>query len=80
MRDAVERAQGLFEAGLPLVRTLNRRLALDIDLFQRGGLRVLDKIRAQDYDVLSHRPAIARSERMRLLAGSLWRVALMRTL
>ena len=80
MRDAVERAQGLFEAGLPLVRTLNRRLALDIDLFQRGGLRVLEKIRAQDYDVLSHRPAISRSERIGLLAGSLWRVALMRTL
>jgi len=39
--------QRLFEAGLPLVRTLNRRLALDIDLFQRGGLRVLDKIRAR---------------------------------
>jgi squalene synthase HpnC len=80
MRDAVERAQGLFEQGLPLVRTLNRRLALDIDLFHRGGLRVLHKIRAQDYDVLSRRPAIDRRDRVLLLAGSMLRVALMRTL
>jgi squalene synthase HpnC len=80
MREAVERAQRMFEEGLPLARTLSRRLALDIDLFQRGGLRVLQKIRAQDYDVLSHRPAISRSDRLRLLAGSLWRVGLMRPL
>ncbi len=80
MRDAVERAQQLFEQGLPLVRTLDRRLALDIDLFHRGGLRVLQKIRAQDYDVLRRRPAISRRDRVLLLLGSLWRVALMRTL
>ncbi len=77
MRDAVERAQRLFEQGLPLVRTLNRRLALDIDLFHRGGLRVLQKIRSRDYDVLSRRPAISASDRVRLLAGSIFRVALM---
>ena len=79
MRDAVERAQALFEQGLPLVRMVGRRLALDIDLFHRGGMRVLEKIRARDYDVLSRRPAIGRVDRALLLAGSMWRVALMRT-
>ena len=78
MRDAVDRAQGLFEQGLPLVRMLDRRLALDIDLFHRGGMLVLDKIRAQDYDVLSRRPAIGRVDRVLLLAGSMLRVAVMR--
>ncbi len=78
MKDAVDRAQLLFEAGLPLVRTLDRRLSLDIDLFHRGGMRVLEKIRAQDYDVLAARPAISKAERVTLLLGSLWRVAFMK--
>jgi squalene synthase HpnC len=78
MVDAVDRAQTLFDAGLPLVRTLDRRLSLDIDLFNRGGMRVLEKIRAQDYDVLAARPAISKTERVTLLLGSLWRVAFMK--
>jgi squalene synthase HpnC len=78
MEEAVDRAQTLFEAGLPLVRTLNRRLSLDIDLFNRGGMRVLDKIRAQGYDVLAARPVVSKAERVTLLLGSLWRVAFMK--
>lgn len=78
MEDAVDRAQALFDAGLPLVRTLDRRLSLDIDLFNRGGMRVLQKIRAQGYDVLAARPAISKTERVTLLLGSLWRVAFMK--
>jgi len=78
MKDAVDRAQVLFDAGLPLVQTLSRRLALDIDLFNRGGMRVLDKIRAQGYDVLAARPAVSKAERVTLLLSSLWRVAFMK--
>jgi len=75
MREIVAKAGELFQVGLPLVRKVDRRLALDIDLFSRGGMRVLDKIRDQGYDVLAARPAISRAERVRLLATSLARVA-----
>lgn len=75
MIEAVDVAQDLFEKGLPLPRMLDRRLSLDIDLFSRGGMKVLDKIRAQDYDVLRERPAISKPERVRLLLRSLVRVA-----
>jgi squalene synthase HpnC len=75
MREIVAKARELFEVGLPLVRKVDRRLALDLDLFSRGGIRVLDKIRAQDYDVLRARPAISKAERVGLLVGSLARVA-----
>jgi squalene synthase HpnC len=75
MREVVDRAQGLFEVGLPLAQKVDRRLSLDLDLFSRGGMRVLEKIRQADYDVLSARPAIGRGERVRLLAGALARVA-----
>lgn len=76
MKEAVDYAQGLFEQGLPLVKMLDKRLALDIDLFSRGGMRVLDKIRRQRYDVLSKRPSISKTERAVLLVRSLARTAL----
>jgi len=78
MRDAVDYAQALFEQGLPLSGMVDRRLALDIDLFSRGGMKVLDKIRAQNYDVLSSRPAISKSERAMLFLRSLARLAFRR--
>ncbi len=78
MVEAVDYAQRLFEEGLPLVERLDRRLGLDIDLFSRGGMKVLAKIRAQDYDVLKSRPAVTKSERVRLLLGSLMRMVVRR--
>jgi len=53
---------------------VERRLSLDLDLFSRGGMRVLEKIEQQGYDVLGARPAISKVERVRLLLGSLARV------
>lgn len=78
MREAVDYAQSLFEEGLPLVATLSPRLSLDIDLFNRGGLKVLEKIRAQGYDVLRARPHVSKSERAMLLLASLARLAVRR--
>jgi phytoene/squalene synthetase len=50
-------------------------LAVDIELFSRGGLLVLDKIARQEYDVFSARPVISRSERAWLLLATLARAA-----
>ena len=44
MREAVARRASCSVEGLPLSGMVDRRLALDIDLFSRGGMRVLDKI------------------------------------
>ncbi|HXJ40032.1 MAG TPA: squalene synthase HpnC [Bryobacteraceae bacterium] len=73
MREAVDYARGFFLTGLPLVRMVNRRLSLDLELFSRGGLLILDKIERQDYDVLSGRPAVSKGERVRLLVTALVR-------
>jgi squalene synthase HpnC len=75
MREAVDRAREFFVAGLPLVRMVNRRLAVDLELFSRGGMRVLEKIEQQGYDVLSRRPKISKVERASLLVGTLARFA-----
>ncbi len=78
MREAVEVARELFLKGLPLADQVDRRLAIDLDLFSRGGLRVLEKIEQQDYDVLRARPAISKVERVGLLLGALTRRAFSR--
>jgi squalene synthase HpnC len=57
----VEYARELFEEGLPLIGMVNRDLAVDLDLFSRGGLEILRAIERQDYDVLSARPAISKT-------------------
>jgi squalene synthase HpnC len=75
MRDVVDRARNLFIEGLPLARTVNRRLSVDLELFSRGGLLVLDKIERQQYRVLHRRPAIGKVERARLLVSTLIRAA-----
>jgi squalene synthase HpnC len=78
MREAVGQARRLFLEGLPLAGMVGRRLALDLDLFSRGGMRVLEKIERRDYDVLSARPVVSRADRVRLLLGSLARAAFRR--
>jgi squalene synthase HpnC len=67
MRCEVEQARSLFEEGLPLIGRVHRDLALDLDLFSRGGLEILRAIERQGYDVLSARPAISKSRKLALL-------------
>ncbi len=74
MRDAVAVADDLFQKGLPLIDTVNRRLALDLELFSRGGMKILDKIREQGYNVLGQRPHISKTERVSLLLRCLPRL------
>ena len=78
MREAVNVTRELFLRGLPLADSVDRRLAIDLELFSRGGLRVLDKIERQDYDVLRSRPAISKVERVGLLLSALTRRAFSR--
>jgi len=73
MHFEVERARGLFLAGLPLVERVDRRLAADIELFSRGGLAILQRIERRGYDVLSERPALTGRDKLRLLAGTVFR-------
>ncbi len=74
MREIVGIARELFERGLPLARMVNRRLAADIELFSRGGMLVLEKIEAQDYNVLRQRPVVTKRERGRLLLAAVGRM------
>ena len=78
MRSEVDRAQALFEEGLPLATRLSGRARLAIALFSKGGMRVLDAIRKQDYDVLSRRPVVTRSRKLWLILATAARLTLLR--
>lgn len=78
MRFEVDRAQALFEEGLPLATRLSGRVRLAIALFSKGGMRVLDAIRKQDYDVLSRRPVVTRSRKLWLILSTAVRLTVLR--
>ena len=80
LRFEVARAQDLFERGLPLVDRLHGRVKLDIALFSKGGMRVLEAIRERDYDVLSKRPTVPAPRKLWLAATTGARLALGRRL
>jgi squalene synthase HpnC len=75
LRYEVDYARTLFEQGLPLVGKVNRELAIDLDLFSRGGMEILRAIERRDFDVLSARPSISKATKMalalRAVAGKL---------
>jgi squalene synthase HpnC len=72
MRFEVERARDWFRQGLPLVGKVDRELAIDIELFSRGGQEILNAIERQDFKVLGHRPAISKSRKLMLVARAAW--------
>ena len=67
MKFEVQRAREWFERGLPLVKKVNRELAIDLELFSRGGQEILNAIERQGFDVLSRRPAISRARKLWLV-------------
>jgi squalene synthase HpnC len=68
MRFEVQRAREWFEGGLPLVSKVSRELAIDIELFSRGGQEILNAIEGQGYAVLGRRPVISKTRKLALLA------------
>ncbi len=68
MRFEVQRAREWFDRGLPLVGKVSREIAVDIELFSRGGQEILNAIERQDHAVLGKRPAISKSRKLALVA------------
>jgi squalene synthase HpnC len=67
MKFEVERARDWFARGLPLVKMVNRELAIDLELFSRGGQEILNAIERQGFDVLRARPAISKPRKLMLV-------------
>jgi phytoene/squalene synthetase len=77
MQFEVARSRKYLLGGLPLVEALPGRLQIDIELFARGGLSILDQIEQIGYRVWQKRPVVSKRVFARLfvtaVGRSLWR-------
>ena len=70
MKFEVDRAREFLIAGRPLAAAVSGRLRIDIELFIRGGLRILDEIERIGYRVWETRPEVSRLAKVSLLINS----------
>ena len=71
MKDLIAYTRKLFAEGRPLSKMVDGRLSVDLEMFSRGGLAVLDAIEAMGYDTLHHRPAVSKLKQAGLLGSAL---------
>lgn len=73
MHFEVQRTRQLFVQGLPLLERVPAEVRPDIELFARGGLAVLRKIEAVQYNVWRTRPALTKWDKASLVGRVCWR-------
>ena len=71
MKSLIARTRDLFRAGRPLANTVQPFLRVDLEMFSRGGLAILDAIEASGYNTLEHRPALSKWTQAKLLGKTL---------
>jgi squalene synthase HpnC/squalene synthase HpnD len=71
MKALMAKTRALFAQGAPLAQLVDARLSVDLELFSKGGIAVLDAIENMGYDTLHRRPSIGKAKQVRLLGRAL---------
>ena len=71
MKELIEYTRALFEKGMPLAKKVEGKLSVDLEMFSRGGVAVLDSIEALGYDTLHRRPEVSKVKQVGLLGRAL---------
>ena len=71
MEGQVQICRHLMQQGAPLGRRLRGRAAWEMRLIIQGGLRILEKIEAVNFDVFRHRPTLNKADWARLIWRSI---------
>jgi len=71
MKSLLARTRDMFQAGLPLAATVEPFLRVDLEMFGRGGLAILEAIETSGYNTLEHRPSLTKWTQLKLLGGAL---------
>jgi squalene synthase HpnC/squalene synthase HpnD len=71
MKALIAKTRALFAQGAPLAQMVDARLSIDLELFSKGGIAVLDAIENMGYDTLHRRPFIGKAKQVRLLGRAL---------
>lgn len=69
----IDRTEQLFREGEPLLRDVGKELSFELRLTWNGGMRILKKIRSQDYDVFRSRPTLSGFDKAALFLRSVLR-------
>jgi phytoene synthase len=67
MKLEVDRARELFARGKPLCTSVGGRLGLELRAVWLGGIRIVERIEQNGYDVFARRPMITSSDKLKLL-------------
>jgi phytoene synthase len=67
MKCEVARARELFVRGKPLCAAVSGRLGFELRAVWLGGVRILELIEANEYDVFARRPVITSADKIRIL-------------
>ena len=73
MRFQVERARDYLYRGLPLAERVPPGVRVEVELFARGGLAILERVERQGFDVFARRPKVSKWKQGRLFIGALAR-------
>jgi squalene synthase HpnC len=71
MKELIVRTRELFAQGQPLAKMVEGKLSVDLEMFSRGGIAVLDAIERQGYDTLHERPSVSKGKQARMLGRAL---------
>jgi squalene synthase HpnC len=63
----VDRARDMFAQGKPLCTSVSGRLGLELRTVWLGGMRILEGIERNGYDVFGHRPVITSKDKLSIL-------------
>ena len=63
----VEFTRDLFKKGIGLCDLVDKRVRLDIEMFNQGGMEVLNLIEKQNYDTLTSRPSVPKTRQIAIL-------------
>jgi phytoene/squalene synthetase len=62
MQFEIQRSRALMLKGAPLALTLPGRIGWELRLVIQGGLRILEKIEAVEFDVFNRRPVLSKTD------------------
>jgi phytoene synthase len=72
LRFETARAREMLQSGAPLARRLPGRIGWELRLVVQGGLRILEKIEAVEFDVFERRPTLGKADWPLMLWRAVW--------
>src|SRR3989304_8250432 len=67
----IEFTRGLFKEGAPLGRRVGKGLSLELKAVWSGGMKILEKIEKNGYDVFNKRPVVTTFDKVKIISRAL---------